>query len=691
MPEPEVEDGAEDLAEIAGPVAPSLADALALELAQAPRRGRRRRPGEPAAPAQTAAQATAQASARAFLDKQSRMLDIQMEHLHEQRGLSLSHLRLRRLNEGFKVALQVLACTVGFAVVLFVGTLAWQAWRSRALVIEPIRTPPDLAQRGLDGTALSARLLDKLRVLQDATDSARAPNTYTHAWGDDIKLQIPETGVSVSELQSYLRRWLGHDIHISGEVFRGWSAGRTAADGPPDAIFLTVRAGDSPGATLTGREDQADELVEQAAERLYASTQPYRWSVYLARHGRLREAAEGLARLASSASLEERAWANAYLGGVTVLLNGDFAAGAAHERAALKLDPALVIARDNLAGQEVALGQDGAAVSNLSREYELLSGGRAHDVAPEVAPVMRAWAQARVRAAEGDYAGAADAADTVRQLPDYEGSAEAALLGQAAMLALGHDVAAARAALAGAGGANPSASFNRSIGWGSNQSPEVAIDRALDDWPAARRDLMAIAQDRAPRDFIAAAAVRTTVWPWLAYAEARTGDLAAARARIGATPLDCGLCLVMRGRIAAQAGDIPAARGWFARARREAPGLPRADFAWAEMLLARGDADGAIDRFRAAAELAPRFADPLEGWGEGLLKRGEPRRAADRFAAAARLAPRWGRNRLRWGEALLRTGHRAEARAQLEAADALVLSAPDRAALTALLARTPAA
>ena len=55
--------------------------------------------------------------------------------------------------------------------------------------------------------------------MQNATTSSRPPQSYASNWGNDLKVEIPETGVSIGELHRFLRDWLGHDTHISGEVW----------------------------------------------------------------------------------------------------------------------------------------------------------------------------------------------------------------------------------------------------------------------------------------------------------------------------------------------------------------------------------------------------------------------------------------------------------------------------------------
>ena len=111
------------------------------------------------------------------------------------------------------------------------------------------------------------------------------------------------------------------------------------------------------------------------------------------------------------------------------------------------------------------------------------------------------------------------------------------------------------------------------------------------------------------------------VWihPLEALAMARHGDGAGAAALIGTTPLDCYLCLRVRGQIAAWPGTIRRADRWFAAAVRQAPSLPFAYAEWGQSLLERGDPDGAIAKFNLANQKGPHFADPLEGWGEALM------------------------------------------------------------------------
>ena len=77
------------------------------------------------------------------------------------------------------------------------------------------------------------------------------------------------------------------------------------------------------------------------------------------------------------------------------------------------------------------------------------------------------------------------------------------------------------------------------------------------------------------------------------------------------------------------------------------------------------------------------FADNHEGWGEILLARGDAAGAIAKFQEAQKTAPRWARLHLKWGEALVKLGKRDEARAQFKAAATMDLTADERAELAA--------
>jgi hypothetical protein len=108
---------------------------------------------------------------------------------------------------------------------------------------ENVSVPPDLARDGLTGEVVATRFLDKLQAMQTATTSERPAGSYQYNWGSDIKVEIPETGVSLREFSKLLRDRFGHSNHITGVVIR-----------TPTGIAVTARFGDATPATFTGPE-----------------------------------------------------------------------------------------------------------------------------------------------------------------------------------------------------------------------------------------------------------------------------------------------------------------------------------------------------------------------------------------------------------------------------------------------------
>jgi tetratricopeptide (TPR) repeat protein len=560
------------------------------------------------------------ADTAAYLHKQCEMLDLQMVNLHEQRVIQYNHLKRRELIDRLKVSLQILAIAFGALVVGLAGYAVLDASRSRALVIEPISATQSLAQRGLTSEVLAAQLLDKLRTMQARTDSARAPDTFTRNWGDDIEVEIPQTGVSISDLMRGLRRWLGHDTHITGETFQG-----------DQGLSLTTRVGTLPGRTQSTSDGQLDTLMRKAAEAIYADTQPYRYSVYLSQNGRAAEAILTLQRVADRAAPAERAWALIGLGGLTGFL-GDRQTSVTYTRAGLDLNPNLAAGWMVLKPAEEALGHD-EAVLHAARQAERTIARRDRGGVTEAA-ARQGMIDARATVAEslGDFALAARLRQQGVRLQRYQFAAS---------------------------GASALGTIDRIK---AHQTLDATIKGAADDveLPVYRaRALGAVAEETG--NWAAAVAAmerlqttagepgvkyreqlwRTQVWPLLAYGYARSGQLPRAQELISRTPLDCYLCLRARGRIAALAGDRPGVDGWFSRAVRVAPSLPFAYAEWGRALAEAGNHRTAETKFRAARRRGPNWQDTLVWWGESLRQQGREAEANARFAAAAKLAPNW--------------------------------------------------
>ncbi len=498
----------------------------------------------------------------AFLRDQRKLINLQAEHLHEQRGIILSRLRLGRFSDRMKALLQVMTAAVGLGVAVAVGGMAWSASQERGLVIEPFSVSPDMAARGLTGQVVASMLLDDLGRMQSATTSMRAPSTYANNWNDEIKVEIPETGVSIGELRRLLVHWFGHQTSISGEVYR-----------TPMGLALAARTGTAPAEEHAGAEADLATLIQAAAEDVYGQTQPYRYAVYLSEKGDAASAARSnalLHTLALNGSRIDRLWAdvglaNSFLGSGDG--PGDWAGAMSADDDAIALDPHfpnLYANRSNLwsnQGRDEASYLDDLAYNRALRRY-----GRRY-LTPVARNVALAYSQVMLAMDFGDYRAAVANAARTAQAPGMT-VAEPEII----YLVLGHDLARARNAIAKVDARSPSHSPAWTDDRISLQTQKARLAGALDDWAEERRLLAAI-------DTVRPASDPRSLWWWrsvtsfLAVATARDGDVAAAEALVAPLPTDCYSCLRARAEVAAAKRDWPAMNRWYAEAAPPDPVL----------------------------------------------------------------------------------------------------------------------
>ena len=565
------------------------------------------------------------AEAAAYLRDQRALIGDQRHHLKVQ----LKHLGLKYFSERLRVGLQIFVAIGAGALLLFVASLIWQAATDKGLVIEAFHVPPDLAQRGLTGEVLAGQLEDRLSTLQAATESSRAPASYSNDWGHEIKVEIPETGVSISELQRYLRQWLGHETRVGGEIFHA-----------NDGLRLTVRVGGDPGDSASGPESDLDGLLKRGAEALFARTQPYRYAVYLEENGHEVEAKAVYQRLEAEGPQSERPWA---LMGLARIEREPRAAIALYRRA-LASGPNIALTWANYSGQLAAIGDDQGAQDAAAQTLKLLQASDLGGLSGRSAPVVALQLKAGLGESLGDYGEAVTEQDEILKLPSFYGSRETAAYALAQDLASAHDVIDAGQA---ATGTEHDADVARNLSkWGGVAFPHylIAVDR--EDWAAALGELKGVEPALIQQQTSQGAAIRALIWPREAEALAHLGRFPEALRLAASTPADAYEAVRERGVVAALAGRPAEADHWFADAVRRGPRLPMAYLNWGQALLGRGQPDAAIAKFETAHRLGPHFADPLELWGEALMKKGDFAGAAAKFEAAGKLAPHWRRNQL---------------------------------------------
>ena len=464
---------------------------------------------------------------RAYLRKQASLVDTQVHHLHEQ----LKQLHLGIFEKWLGVLLRLATLCIGIAAATGVVLMVRDAADSNGLIIEPFSVPPDLAAKGLTGQAVASQILDQLTEMQTRTVSARPPQSYSNNWGSDLKVEIPETGVSLGELRHFLREWLGHDTHITGEVWRT----RTG-------IAVIARAGGDRGETVSGVEDDLGDLIQKAAENVYRVTQPYRYANYLDRFyqdsapvpadakARLDQAQAIYRRLIYDPSPMERAWSWNGLGTQAWSGRGNVAAAIGYYDKAISIQPDSFVWLSALAQWDWSYGHAEDSLATSQRYFTKYP--------------QRDQARLFLAQTQGDFAEIARIATLALASPNGPGGYNSNKWSGELALANQHDARGARRIL-GAG-------LERHWLYDRIYDPRYTVLTlaALQDWrslltqePAAE---MASRATQLGWDFDAEF---NRGWrPWLALAKAHQGDIAGGQSLIAATPLDCYNCVRICGQ-----------------------------------------------------------------------------------------------------------------------------------------------
>ncbi len=552
------------------------------------------------------------------LDAHESYLRLQMENLHEQRHLTVSHMKWQHLNDVLRGTLQVLLVIVGLGIVIGLGAMVWNARHDTGLVVEAFSVPPELEERGYTGSVIAQKALDRIAVLQDLAISLRAPQPYEVTWGTDFTVEIPETGISFGEFNRYLRQWLGKETRISGEVVR-----------TETGIAIHARAGANPVESVSGSFAELETMVDRIAEQVLAATQPHQYAGSLAGLGRFDEAIAAYQQLSRSNAPVERAAAYAGMSRLR-LLRGENDAAYAAAQLAVQANPEILEAWVQLMYLDTGQGRNESALRRAERLYTLAASSRDADQR------IREWAEDRgacwAREARGDM-GVCVRRTLSQQANQWE---------QVSRLALGHDIAGARQVI--------SEVTTEPVVSAFRDGPTRQKPKALGDIALAEENFSVA--EKAFEEGLSEAPVYLQLFSaWHAYAHAMQGDVSGAEQLITNTPADCYPCLRVRGKIASLKKAWPEAERWFVEAAKQGPSLPFANTDHAEMLLAKGDAHGAVEQAREAIKRGPKFADAYQVLGEVLAQSGDHAGAIKQFEQAAKYAPKWGRTQIQWGMA----------------------------------------
>ena len=589
--------------------------------------------------------------ARTLLEKHSRLIDAQVRTE-----------RLEHRNKLAMIAFRSILAMGALAVVLGFLWMVASARRDRGLVIQAFSVPPDLAARGLTGETIAANLADKLAEIDRTARSFRSPKTMTVNWGNDVRIQIPETGVSIGEVDAFLRRMLGQQTVIGGSVFRS-----------PGGLRLTVRAGGSGAVEQVGSDATLEPMVQKAAEGVFEKTQPYRYSKYLEFTGRKTEAMRVARTLAeTSDDPKERAWAWAQI--ANLLIETDTRAGVAAAFQAIREDPTNALAYLNA---EILLGhlshdRSANALGAIANTLGSRDSGGLSDVGVNTSRANLAFAPG----ANGDFA------EVMRRLdrlsgPTYGGIQEERASARAATLRAMHDASGARRIA----GTLPDTYFVAHFGGSSLNSPQFDEAMAFADYPRALaliRATLAVNATQPEGPELARLERQRHLLPKLAVALAANGHGAEARKLAASLPLDCTNCALARAEVAGLIGDLARAKRWTAEAEQQGAQVAFSAESLGRQYLRAGKYREALVEAERATAVGPRYADALKLRGDALRKLGRLDEAVDFYARAENAAPRWGRLQIDWGVAAARQGRKSEAKEHFERAMTMDLSAADR-------------
>jgi len=559
--------------------------------------------------------------ASAFLRGQLHHVKVQTRHIEEEHAARLHYLRGQarevdirrfglRLRVGFQLFLVLVATVIGAGVAIMIR----DAVTSRRVVIEPFHTPPGLAARGIDGAVVADGLLDELSRLQDATRSSSAARGLSGAWTGNIKLEVPETGVSIGEISRLLRERFGHDIHIDGDL----------VEAETGDLALTVRGNGVPPKTFSGSATELEKLTVEAAEYVYSKSQPARWATYLINAERYAEAIAFSRTAVASADPAERpkllnTWALAIQSS-----GGSIRESLALLRAAVKLKPDYWVAHFNIQNDFMILGDEEGAW-RAGENMRAAAGGR-----PGRAPEtyygnwdyltwnLRTWLEAvvaDVEATAGVGTSSSAAGPAIADIQARLHDPDAADLALKTTKEDSHDPAIAAMThfvhgrlAAEAGDAASAAIEMEALG---NAYADPAVSSNLPGYHC-----------------------------WIAPAEEAAGhpDKADALLKAAGTLVDC---YRFRADILDGRSDWAGAQKTYAEAIALAPDLPAAYYSWGVALARHGDFTGAAAKLKDANQRGPHWADPLKAWGDVLVKQGKTKDALVKYDDALKYAPNW--------------------------------------------------
>jgi hypothetical protein len=144
---------------------------------------------------------------------QRKSVETEHEYFEVEWGPRLLALRLRT---GFQMFLVLFGTVIGVGLAIVI----YSAVQSRSVVIEPFDIAPNVAAEVPSGKIVAAGLLDVLTRIQAASRASIEHRKLSNAWTNEISIEVPETGISIGQLERTIKTRFGHDQHIDGDLAR---------------------------------------------------------------------------------------------------------------------------------------------------------------------------------------------------------------------------------------------------------------------------------------------------------------------------------------------------------------------------------------------------------------------------------------------------------------------------------------
>ncbi len=603
------------------------------------------------------------------LEREAALHDLHAENLKLQsQALRAQHRQLgaQCLHDRIRTVYQSALSLVALLVLAIIGYAIYSAATDQSVVVNQFQVPPAYAAQGNSGRVIASAFLDRLQVLQASTRSSQAAPALQDAWSNQIRMQVPDVHVSLGDVRRTLHQWLGHEILINGDLVQ-----------QGNQIVLTVRGTGFAAKTFSGTPDTLPALINDAADYVYGSAEPYLYADDLELSGQDAQAIQFVQAAFPTASAKEKPWLLTAWGNALSDLTQN-AAAADKFREALRLNPHYWNAYEALQAIQILLGEEEAAYQT--------------GIAFERATRRNGWFAAHVPAIfynNQDYLRMDLPMEHQEFLAD-----EASHGGQGTNI--GQD-APQDAELLARMHVDRQASFTlqTSPGAGSDHYVMAETDyvqglMALDQQNYSQ----AVSDLEAMQALFAQYPAVTTNYDtnpicYLGLAEEFAGHPNKADTAIaqGGHFVDC---YRFKGDIADHRGNWPQAQKEYAAAVALAPSLPMAYDSWGMALMRHHDYANAIVKFQEANQRGPHWCDPLEHWGEALVAEGKYSEAIKKYAKAAKYTPGWGALELHWGQALDNLGEHSQALTHYQAAQehGESLTAAEHATLAMLLAQS---